>query len=224
MTSAATGQHRGALNLVLLRKALALFRLVVARRGPVHFEYLALRSDKHLGLPVTLQTPLHLKRSRLICQGHQVESPVTGRAADPLVNVNAMVEINKVGQVVNTCPFERLAVAPALTHRFQVRAVRPNLRVTIHAGFGGRDPRIRKFLNRGVTIAAVDALIADVMFVAELNWLFAGEECLGIVRGPVELEQHPDRDPDKEHRPEDGSLRDEVRTSIEDLAHRFPNR
>ena len=74
-----------------------------------------------------------------------------------------------------------------------------------------------------MTVAAIDPVIAGVMLVAELNRLFAREESLSVVRGPVEFEQHPDGDPDEEDRAEDGSLRDEVRASIEDLPHRFPN-
>jgi hypothetical protein len=74
-----------------------------------------------------------------------------------------------------------------------------------------------------VTVTAIDPVIAGVMLVAELNGLFAREESLCVVRGPVEFEQHPDADPDEEDRAEDGSLRDEVRASIEDLPHRFPN-
>ena len=112
---------------------------------------------------------------------------------------------------------------PALADWLQIRTVRPNLRVAIHTRLRRRDSGISELLNSGVTVAAIDSVIAGVMLMAELNGLFAREESLRIVRGPVEFEQHPDGDPNEEHRPEDGSLRDEVRASIEDLPHRFTN-
>ena len=171
---------------------------------------------------MTLEAPLHLKRSRLIGKRHQIDAPVTSRASDTLVHMDAVIEIDEVGQVINAGPFEGFAGAPALAYGFEVRAVCPDLRVTVHARFGGRNPGISKFFNRSVTIAAIDRLIAYVMFVTELNRLFARKESLSVVRGSVEFEEHPDDDPNKEDRTEDCSLRQEVRASIEDLAHRFP--
>jgi hypothetical protein len=94
--------------------------------------------------------------------------------------------------------------------------------VAVHARFGWRDSGKRQFLNCCVTVAAIDSLIADMMLVAELYGLFSWEKRLSVVRGSVELEQHPDADSNKENRAEDGSLRDEVGTSIEDLPHRSP--
>ena len=223
VTRAATGQHSGTLNLVFLRKPLPLFVLVVISGRPVHFEDLILRPDEHLRLAMTLEAPLHLQRRRLISQRHQVNSPVTSRAPHALVYVNAVIEINEVGKVVNARPLDGVTCAPALADWFQIRTVCPNLRVAIHTGLRGRDSRIRELLNSGVTVAAIDPVIAGVMLVAELNGLFAREESLSVVRGPVEFEQHPDGNPDEEDRAEDGSLRDEVRASIEDLPHRFSN-
>jgi hypothetical protein len=95
--------------------------------------------------------------------------------------------------------------------------------VTTHAGLGWRNSCKREFLNGGVTIAAIYPVVADVVFVTELNGLFAREKGLGVIRGPVELEQHPDCDADKKDRAKDGDFRYEVGASIEDLPHRFPN-
>lgn len=222
MTGAATGQHLGARNLVFLRQLLTFLGLVVFSGWPIHLEDLAFRPDEQLGLPMTLKAPLHLQRSSLISEGHQVNTPVTGRAAHTLVHVDAVIEINEVGQIVNAGPPDRLARPPALAYRLQIRAVRPNLRVAVHAGFGGWDPGIRELFNGCVAVATIDRLIADVMFMAELYRLFSREESLSVVRRPVELEQHPDNDPDKENRSEDGGLRYEVGASIEDLSHRLP--
>ena len=171
---------------------------------------------------MTLEAPFHLKRRGLPGEGHQIDAPVTSRASHAFVHMNAVIEIDEVGQVIDAGPFNGFAGTPALAYGFEVRAVCPDLRVTVHARFGGRDPGISKFLDRSVAIAAIDRLVAYVMLVTELNRLFAGKEGLSVVRGAVEFEEHPDDDPNKEDRAEDGSLRDEVRASIEDLSHRFP--
>ena len=110
---------------------------------PVHLEHLALWPDEHLGLAMTLEAPLHLKRRRLISQRHQVDSPVTSGASYALVYVNAVIEINEVGQIVNARPLDGVTCAPALSYWFQIRAVRPNLRVAIHTSLRRRNSRIR---------------------------------------------------------------------------------
>lgn len=189
MTRTATGQHRGALNVVFLDEPGAFFSLVIALRGPIHFEDLILRPDEHLRLPVTLKAPLHLKRGGLISEGHEINSAMTSRAPHALIYVNAVIEKDEVGQIVNPNPFDGLAAAPALADRLEVRAVRPNLGVAIHAGLGRGDTRKREFLNRGVTVAAVNAVVTDVVLMAELNRLFAREERLGVIRRSVELQQ-----------------------------------
>jgi hypothetical protein len=112
---------------------------------------------------------------------------MTGRAPHALIYVNAVIEKDEVRQIINPSPLDGLAATPALADRFKIRAVRPNLGVTIHASLGRGDTRISEFLNRGVTVAAVDAVVTDVVLVAELNRLFAREECLSVVRRSVEL-------------------------------------
>lgn len=230
MTRAATGQDSRAFELVLLGQLrafdilmpLLVFALSPIGWRPVHLEHLAPWPDEHFGLSMTLEAPLHLKRRCLICQRHQVDSSVTSRASHALVYVNAVIEINEVGQIVNARPLDWVTCAPALADWLQIRTIGPNLRMAIHTRLSRRDSGVSELLNSGVTVAAIDPVIAGVMFVAELNGLFSREESLRIVRGPVEFEQHPDGDPNEEHRSEDGSLRDKVRASIEDLPHRSP--
>ena len=145
---------------------------------------------------------------------------MTRRAADALVHVNAVIEINEVGQIVHPGPFDRLPRAPTLAHRLEVRTIRPNLRVAIHASLRRRYAGIGKLLDGRVTVAAIYSVIAYVVFVAELNGLLAREKSLSVIGRPVELEQQPDDDRDEEKRAEDTNLGDEVRASMKDLAHR----
>lgn len=189
-------------------------------RRPVHRENFFLRPDELFRIAMTLDAPLHIQRSYLISQRHQVNAPVTGRAPDALVHMNAVIEISEVGQVVHARPLDRLPRSPAFAHRLEVGAVRPNLRVTIHACFRRRYAGKSQLLDGRMTVAAIDGIIADVVLVAELNGLLTREVSLSVVRGPVEYEQKPDDYSNEEDRSEDGNLRDEVRASIKDLAHR----
>ena len=74
VTCTTTGKNTSALNLVFLREPLPFFELIVIGGRPVHLEHLALWPDEHLRLAMTLEAPLHLKRSCLICQRHQIDS------------------------------------------------------------------------------------------------------------------------------------------------------
>ena len=95
--------------------------------------------------------------------------------------------------------------------------------MTAHTGLGWRDTRKRELLYGRMAVAAVNSVIADVVFVAELNGLLTREESLGVVRGSVKLQQHPDGYADKKYSAEDCNLRNKVRASIKDLSHRFPD-
>ena len=194
--------------------------LTPLRGWPLHREHFLLRPDELLWVAMTLETPLHIQRRDLISQRHQIDSPVTSRATDAFVYVNAVIEINEVGKVVNPSPPYWLAGAPALANGFEIRAVRPDLRMAIHAGLGRRNSRVSQLLDSGVTVAAVDAVISDVMFMTKLNGLFAREKCLGVVRGPVEFKQKPNDYRDEEDRSEDADFRYEVGASMKDLTHR----
>lgn len=229
MASAAARQHSGALNLVFVRKLRAfdiLMPLLVTALHPLwgrplHSEHFLLRPDELLGIAMTFEAPLHIQRRDLIGKRHQVNSPVTGRATDALVHVNAVIEIHEIRKIVHASPLDRFAGPPAFADRLEIRAVRPDLRMAIHTGLSRGNAGVSQFLDGGVAIAAVDAVISDVMFVTELDRLFAREIGLSVVRGSVEFEQEPDDYCDEENRAEDANFRDEVGTSMKDLTHRF---
>ena len=50
-----------------------------------------------------------------------------------------------------------------------------------HARLGGRNPRERAVFDRGMTVAAVYSIVADVMLVAEGDRLAASDADLGYV-------------------------------------------
>src|SRR5439155_26827240 len=78
-----------------------------------------------------------------------------------------------VWQVVHANPFQRLAVFKAVAHRLEIRAVGPNLLVAIHTDCGRRHPGRCRCLHTRMAITAIDAVIANMMLMTELNWLLA---------------------------------------------------
>ena len=52
-----------------------------------------------------------------------VDLTMAGRTADALGNVNAVIEICKFWQVVNSLPLDRLIVSEARSYGFEIRAV-----------------------------------------------------------------------------------------------------
>jgi len=137
--------------------------------------------------------------------------------------VNAVIEIDEVRKIVHASPPNRFTGSPTLADRFQIGRVGPDLIVTVHAGSGRRDPGERSFLDSRVAISAVDAVLAYVVFVAELNGLLARKKRLSVVRGSVELQQQPENYRDEEDRAKDTELGYVVSASTKDLAHGLPS-
>src|SRR5215467_11368628 len=107
MARAAARQQSRALDLVFGCEFAPLFDLVL-RRMPLHVEHLVPRTDETLRIAVTFEAPLHLKRVHLPYQRHLIDSAVAGRAPDALIDVNAVIEINEVGQIMHPLPDDRL--------------------------------------------------------------------------------------------------------------------
>ncbi len=85
---------------------------------------------------MTVQTPFHLQGRVVIHQGHAIHRPMAGVAAHTLVDVNAVIEINEVGQIVDPGPHQRFIGAETLAHGLEHGSLGPDLRVAVHAGFG----------------------------------------------------------------------------------------
>src|SRR5581483_8065668 len=68
--------------------------LLVLRRCPAEVEHLVARADVLLRVPVTVEAPAHAERLHLPRDRHRVHPAVAGDAADPLVDVDAVVEVD----------------------------------------------------------------------------------------------------------------------------------
>lgn len=169
---------------------------------------------------MTFQTPFHLERRSLRHYRHPIDATMTGRAADAFVHMNRVIEIGKVRQVMHPNPLQGLAALETGPHRLQVRTVGPNLFVAIHADSGRRHSGRRCCLNRGVAIAAIDTVIAHVVFMTELDWLLSFDPLAGVPTRPGDLCRYPKRCEQNEDRAVNRGPRQIVRAMTEDLWHR----
>src|SRR5438045_587934 len=69
-----------------------------------HRENLRARTDVVLWIAMAVDAPLHLERVLLHHERHLIDAPMAGLAAHPLLHVDAVVEIDEVGQVVHANP------------------------------------------------------------------------------------------------------------------------
>src|SRR5438034_3905339 len=106
---------------------------------------------------MALDAPLHLQRGVIEHQRHAINRAVTGIAADALIYMNAVVEINKVGQIVHPIPDQRLARPEALAHRLEQGRARPDMRVAVHARLSRRNSGKARSLDRSVKVKAINA-------------------------------------------------------------------
>ena len=122
-----------------------------------HCEDLVLWADVIFRMAVAVQAPAHIKRVCFRCQRHFIHATVTGFASHTLGDVDAVVEVDIIWQVVHTIPLERLAGLETFPDRFEHWSVVPDLAVAGHAGFCGWEVGERRFLNRDMAIAAIEA-------------------------------------------------------------------
>jgi len=209
------------LNFVFGYQPLAQIHLVV--RGLVSdIENLVPRAHIFFRLAVTFHAPLHVERVYLEHQRHFVDAPMARRAADALIYMNAVVEIDKIGQVVDARPFERFAGLKAGPDRLEHFRIRPELRMTGHASLGGRDSGNCRSLNGSVAIAAIDAVIGDMVLMAERHRLIARHFNQSGERSRIQPIRGPNDSADGQQRGRNTDFRKAVRATVKDLRHPLP--
>src|SRR5216683_6057641 len=91
--------------------------------------------------------------------------------------------------------------------------------MAVHARLRRRDACDRGSFHAGMTVAAVDAVISDVMLVAELHRLLTGNVLprhIGRARHREDgYERHSDQEEGREHT----ESRDKIRTAMKNLSH-----
>lgn len=218
MAGRATRKHLSTADLVVHLQLIPL-GLVGILRAVRHIEDLRLRPNELLRLAVTLYAPLHLQRILFVNGRHLIDRSVTGRAADALCDVNAVVEIDVLRKVVNAVPFDRLVVTEARSNRLKIWSIGPKLAVTVHTRLGrGHAGRCRR-LDRLVTITAIDAVIAHVVLVRELHWLLDLEILPGQVGRSRKLRPGVKTDAGQQNNRHQADLCNVIGALSKDLCH-----
>src|SRR5581483_1094944 len=168
------------------------------------------RSDVLRRIAVAIETPRHLQRVLLPRERHAIHATVTTLTSYPFRNVDAVVEVDEVGQIVNAGPHDGIAGTETLPDGLERGTGGPDLGVAVHARLGGRDSGERRSFDRGVAIPAVDSNAAHVMRMTERHRLLARHMLARAVAAPVELREGPGEKAQPEHRAEDTQPRKSI--------------
>jgi hypothetical protein len=144
---------------------------------------------------------------------------VTGGTANALVNVNAVIEIDVIGQAVHALPLDGLIGTVTFANGLEITDVIEQHGVAIHAGFSGRNAGKRGSFHAGMTVTTIDAVVAHVVLVAELYGLRARHTLVGDVRRSRDEENRPKRKTSKGRPSEQTKPSEEIRTAMKNLSH-----
>lgn len=219
MTSRTACHHLFATDLVIDLQLISLRRVDIAIL-PLHVIDLFLRPDEFFRSAVASNTPFHLERILLEYRRHIVYLSVTGRAADTLGDVNAVIEICVFGEVVDAFPFDGLVFAEACSNWFEILLIREQLAVAVHTGLRRRHTGRRGRLDRLMTITAIDTVITDVVLVRKLQRLLFLYELTRQIRRPRKLRERKTAKPGQHDAGNDAYPSDVVCTFVEELCHR----
>jgi hypothetical protein len=218
MADVAIIQAGGRQDVILFHQLFSKRRLV-ARRQVSHREDLISGADVVLRVAMTFQAPFHVKRVGLPGKWHTVHAPVTGFAANPLGNMDAVIEVDEIGQIVHAHPLDRYTAAIAFPDGFQDWRIKPDLAVTGHASFDGWNISKRRCFHGNVAVTAVNSQAGYVVLVAERHRL------LNRVIDPDRKRRAKKGSKDKrtakpkEYCPKNASLENGIHASMEDLRH-----
>ena len=115
-----------------------------------------------------------------------------------------MLEVDKIGQVVDARPLQGGIISEAGPHRLENSCLGPDLRVTAHAGFRRWDTGKRSFLHRRVAETAVDSHSGYVVLMTEGRRLILGYANVTDVVDPIDVEQNGKQKSNDDDRDNDG--------------------
>src|SRR5215467_1924673 len=135
------------------------------------------------------------------------------------MDVDTVIEIDKARKIMDPGPLNGLIVAKTIAHGRQYRAVGPDLTMAIHTGLGGRNARERTGFHGCMAIAAVDAVVANMMLVAKGNRLAAGDAYFGDIRRFIDCRQRGNQKDQQDNAAENADSRKGIGAGMEYLAH-----
>lgn len=134
-------------------------------------------------IAVTIEAPLHLEWLSLEGERHLIDPAVTCDARNTAIDMNRVIEKDIVRNLCASIPANWLSARETLAHGGENRRPGIEVRVAGHAGLCRWKTCFRADLHLIVTISAIDAVIADMVFVAEGNRLVAWPSDPGHIGG-----------------------------------------
>ena len=104
MTGATIRQAATGVDLMLRDELQALGQLI-SRWLPIRVVNLLLRPNESLRRTVTLETPFHVKRIHPPGDRHLINMAMAGGTTESLCDMDAVIEVNVIGQIVHAGPF-----------------------------------------------------------------------------------------------------------------------
>lgn len=184
-----------------------------------HVEDFCPRPKEFFRRPMAVQAPLHLQGRMRIHHRHAIYGAVAIVAANPFVDMNAMIEEDVIGEIVRPRPVQRNSRAVAFANGPQHFAVGPHLRMTIHAGLGRRHSGEAGLFDRRVTVTAIKAQPSDVVLVAEGERLGVNHAAIGVIRRALHHFEEPEQREHDDHAPEKGKPVERIRVGMKELTH-----
>jgi hypothetical protein len=135
------------------------------------------------------------------------------------MHVNAVIEVDELGQIVNARPLDGPAGPVALPNRFKFLARGPHFPMTIHANLSRRDVRERRYFDSVMAVPAINAEAARVVFVAECDRLFARNVLHHLVRRADDHSSQPHRDTESDNYGKKAKTHERVSSGREELLH-----
>src|SRR5258708_28482973 len=133
--------------------------------------------------------------------------------------MNAVIEIGEIRQTVNFDPLNGFIAAIALANGLEVGRIIEKHRMAVHAGLRGRNAGNSGSFHAGMTVAAVDAVVADVMLVAELHRLLTGNVLPRHVGRARHRKDSDERHSNQKERRKHTESRDKILPPMKNLAH-----
>jgi len=167
---------------------------------------------------MAFEAPLHPQRCRAPCHRHLVDAAVALAARHPLGDVDAVIEIDEVGQRMDAVPGDRQAGRDAVPQGLEQCGLGEELRMAGQADRCRRQAGECARLHRGMAVAAVEPDIADVVLVAERDRLRHRRVLPTAVTTEADEPQQDCRS--EQEQPRQPQLDCQLGSALEDLRHR----
>lgn len=152
------------------------------------------RLQARSGIAVTVETPAHVERPGLRGEGHPSQIAVATRAAHAFRHMDAVVEIDVIGQARDAGPLQGLVGRSAAHDGLEHRGVGEELGMAVQTGLGRRHSGEGGILHRCMTKPAIDPQLTSVMAMAEENRLIRGKaDSIPVRRVIVFVDGHAGR-------------------------------